>query len=353
MLTDPANQLLCELIERPSVTPDDQGCQDILAKRLSALGFDCESLPFGDVKNLWARRGNQDPVLCFAGHTDVVPVGPRAEWRSDPFVPTLRDGKIFGRGAADMKAGLAAMVVAAERFVEDCPQHAGSLAFLVTSDEEGPARDGTRKVIDVLAQRDETIDWCVLGEPSSSVRLGDTVRIGRRGSLSGKLVLEGTQGHVAYPHLADNPIRRFGPAMEALQRRSWDEGNAHFPPTNFEFVEVASSAGAPNVIPGSLNARFNFRYSTEWHHDDLKAQVTDMLQAQGLRFAIEWRLSGKPFLTPLGTLTNAVTRAISEEVGLTPELSTGGGTSDGRFIAPTGAQVVELGPRKRYHPPDR
>ena len=342
--TDPTNRLLLELIERPSVTPDDCGCQDLLAQRLEVSGFTCEAMPFGSVSNLWARRGTEPPVLCFAGHTDVVPPGPLDAWASAPFSPSARDGKIFGRGAADMKSGLAAMVIAAERLVERHPNHRGSLAFLITSDEEGPARDGTLKVIETLTDRGDSIDWCVVGEPSSAKQLGDTVRIGRRGSLSGQLTIEGKQGHVAYPHLADNPIRRLAPALHELFETTWDEGNDYFPPTTFEVVEIASSAGAPNVIPASLSARFNFRYSTEWHHDELRRQVQAMLDAHDLPYSLTWHLSGEPFLTEPGVLIDATTRAIRTELGLSPELSTGGGTSDGRFIAPSGAQVVELGP---------
>ncbi len=343
MLNEPTNRLLCELIRRPSVTPDDAGCQQIIADRLSAIGFECESMPFGDVTNLWARRGSRTPVLCFAGHTDVVPAGPLERWQTDPFVPTVRDQKIYGRGSADMKAGLAAMVVAAERFVAEHPNHDGSIAFLITSDEEGPARDGTLKVVETLGDRGETIDWCVLGEPSSLRQLGDTVRVGRRGSLTGKLTVTGTQGHVAYPHLADSPIRRFSPVLEELHATVWDHGNEFFPPTSFQVVEIASGAGAPNVIPGDLRARFNFRYSTEWNHATLRSRVEEIFDRFDIDFAIDWHLSGEPFLTQRGKLTDAVSRAILDETGIRTELSTGGGTSDGRFIAPSGADVVELG----------
>lgn len=343
MLNEPTNRLLCELIRRPSVTPDDSGCQQILADRLSSIGFECESMPFGEVSNLWARRGTEAPLLCFAGHTDVVPTGPLDEWQSDPFVPTLIDDKIYGRGSADMKAGLAAMVVAAERFVAKSPGHKGSLAFLITSDEEGPAREGTLKVVETLSNRDEAIDWCVLGEPSSVQHLGDTVRVGRRGSLTGKLTVRGTQGHVAYPHLADSPIRRFSPVLEELHDTVWDGGNEFFPPTSFQVVEIISSAAAPNVIPGDLRARFNLRYSTEWDHAGLRERVEEIFRQFEIDFAIDWHLSGEPFLTQRGRLTDAVARAVLEETGIEPELSTGGGTSDGRFIAPSGADIVELG----------
>ena len=263
-----------ELIRRQSVTPDDAGCQEILAKRLRPLGFQCESMPFGDVSNLWARRGNAEPVLCFAGHTDVVPPGDIAEWTTDPFEPEVNDGCLYGRGSADMKSGLAAMIVALERFVAARPNHAGSLAMLITSDEEGRARDGTLRVIETLVQRDERIDWCVIGEPSSQDRLGDIVRIGRRGSLSGMLTIKGCQGHVAYPHLADNPIHRFAPILADLQSVEWDRGNDYFPPTSFQVVNVRADGGAVNVTPGELSARFNFRYSTEWTHEALQAQGT-------------------------------------------------------------------------------
>ncbi|NOX67739.1 MAG: succinyl-diaminopimelate desuccinylase [Gammaproteobacteria bacterium] len=336
--------LLCELLKRRSVTPDDAGCQQLIAGRLNAIGFSCESMPFGEVSNLWARRGNGGPVLCFAGHTDVVPAGPDGAWQSDPFSPTLKDGKIYGRGAADMKSGLAAMVVAAERFVARHPDHGGSLAFLITSDEEGPARDGTLKVVQALQDRGESIDWCVLGEPSSQQTLGDIVRVGRRGSLTGKLRVHGTQGHVAYPQLADNPIRRFAPVLATLLNTTWDTGNAHFPPTSFEVVEIEGGAGASNVIPGELRARFNFRYSTQWSHQGLRQRVETLFEQFDIRYTLDWHLSGEPFLTETGQLTDAVQQAVMETTGLTAELSTGGGTSDGRFISPTGAAVVELGP---------
>ena len=310
MLHDPTNQLLCKLLERPSVTPEDAGCQALISSRLEALGFDCESMRFGDVSNLWARRGRAEPVLCFAGHTDVVPTGPRGAWSSDPFMPTVRDNAIFARGSADMKVGLAAMTVAVERFVGEHPNHSGSIAFLITSDEEGPARDGTRKVMEALTERGERIDWCVLGEPSSAQELGDTVRVGRRGSLTGKLTVIGSQGHVAYPQLADNPIHRFSPVLEALQRTEWDLGNDYFPPTSFQVVEIESGAGAPNVIPGELRARFNFRYSTEWDHSGLKSKVEELLRAHDINYRLDWHLSGEPFLTPAGRLTEAVTHAV-------------------------------------------
>ncbi|MDX1482274.1 MAG: succinyl-diaminopimelate desuccinylase [Woeseiaceae bacterium] len=336
--------LLEALIRRPSITPEDAGCQALLSRELQALGFACEAMPFGDVTNTWARRGRDGPVFCFAGHTDVVPPGPPDAWQSDPFEPTIRDGCLYGRGAADMKASLAAMVVALRNFIERNDSHRGSIAVLLTSDEEGPARNGTRKVMETLNARDERIDWCIVGEPSSSQRLGDVVRIGRRGSLSGKLLVRGTQGHVAYPDKASNPLRLFAPLMNELLFERWDEGNEHFPPTSFEIVSLTSDAGAVNVIPGELRARFNFRYSTEWTHESLAARVQDRFDAAGIDYEIDWHLSGEPFLTSPGALTDAVTAAVREETGYEPVFSTGGGTSDGRFIAPAGVDVVEIGP---------
>jgi succinyl-diaminopimelate desuccinylase len=337
-------ELLKSLVRRRSVTPDDAGCQALIAARLESSGFRCESLPFGDVSNLWARRGQAAPLICFAGHTDVVPPGDLEAWHSDPFEPVVRDGLLFGRGAADMKGGLAAMIVAVEEFVAAHPDHPGSIAFLITSDEEGRARDGTLKVVETLVARNEKIDWCLLGEPSSRALLGDTVRIGRRGSLSGRLQIAGIQGHVAYPDLADNPVARFAPALAELYRTQWDSGNAHFPPTSFQVVELASSGGAPNVTPGELRARFNFRYCTEWNHERLRQAVEQLLDRHKLKYQLDWHLSGEPFLTAPGRLTDAVSQAVFEATGSKPELSTGGGTSDGRFIAPAGADVVELGP---------
>lgn len=344
MSQSPEIELLCELVKRRSITPDDAGCQDVLIGRLEAMGFACETMQFGDVTNLWARRGDTAPVLCFAGHTDVVPPGDEREWSTDPFEPTFQDGLLYGRGTADMKAGLAAMIVALEQFIHANPDHNGSLAMLITSDEEGRARDGTLKVIDALQAREEHIDWCVLGEPSSESTLGDLVRVGRRGSLSGMLTVNGVQGHVAYPHLADNPIRRFAPVLAELHSIQWDDGNDYFPPTSFQVVDVRSGVGAPNVTPAELSARFNFRYSTEWTHETLQAQVHDIFDAHDINYELKWHLSGEPFLTEPGQLIDAVVQAVSEATGAAPELSTGGGTSDGRFISPAGTDVVELGP---------
>ncbi len=340
----PEIDLLCALLQRQSITPDDAGCQALLASRLDALGFQCESMPFAEVSNLWARRGNASPLLCFAGHTDVVPPGETDGWATDPFEPVIRDGIVYARGAADMKSGLAAMTVALETFVAEYPDHAGSLAVLITSDEEGKARDGTLKVMQTLRDRGIHIDWCVLGEPSSQAVLGDTIRIGRRGSLSGILTVRGVQGHVAYPQLADNPIRRFAPVLARLHEVEWDRGNEHFPPTSFQVVEIRSSAGAPNVTPGELCAQFNFRYSTEWTHESLKSRVAEILDEYDMDYRLDWHLSGEPFLTAPGRLSAAVAAAVREETGIDPELSTGGGTSDGRFISPAGTDVVELGP---------
>ncbi len=344
LLSHPSVRLLDELIRKPSVTPDDAGCQAVLAARLQVLGFHCETLQFNDVTNLWAKRGSSSPHLCFAGHTDVVPPGNLDEWDTDPFEPVYSDGLLFGRGSADMKSGLAAMIVALEEFLADHAGHTGSLSLLITSDEEGRARDGTLKVIQELQARGETIDWCVLGEPSSQEQLGDIVRIGRRGSLSGMLTVKGIQGHVAYPQLADNPIRRFAPILAELHDITWDEGNEYFPPTSFQVVDVRSGVGAPNVTPGELSARFNFRYSTEWDHEGLKAKVGEIFDHHDIEYELDWHLSGKPFLTAPGALIEAVAEAVRNETGIDPELSTGGGTSDGRFISPAGVDVVELGP---------
>ena len=343
-MQDPVLTLLFDLIRRRSVTPDDAGCQELIASRLGQLGFECETMVFGDVTNLWARHGSGSPVFCFAGHTDVVPPGDNGEWQSDPFEPDIRGEHVYGRGSADMKSGLAAMVVAVEEFLAKHPDHPGSIAFLITSDEEGRAREGTLKVMETLTARGERIDWCVIGEPSSHAELGDVVRIGRRGSLSGMLEVRGVQGHVAYPHLADNPIRRFAPVLAELHGIVWDEGNEFFPPTSFQVVNIQSGVGAPNVTPAQLSARFNFRYSTEWDHHRLKERVEAILDAHDMDYKLDWHLSGEPFLTQPGQLIDAVSRAVEEHTGRAPELSTGGGTSDGRFISPAGADVVELGP---------
>ncbi len=336
-------QLTCELMSRASVSPTDGGCQALMCERLAALGFRIENLPFGGVDNFWARRGSEGPVFCFAGHTDVVPPGPLEEWSSDPFEPAVRGGMLYGRGAADMKSGLAAMLTACEEFIGRHPRHRGSVAFLITSDEEGPSVDGTRRVVEVLKSRGETIDWCLVGEPSSESVLGDTIKIGRRGSLSGRLTVHGVQGHVAYPQLADNPIHALAPALAELAARIWDRGNRHFQPTSFQVSNIAAGTGAPNVIPGELKARFNLRFSTEQTIETLQASVERILREHRVNYSLEWFISGYPFLTEPGILSQAASRAVQEELGVSPKLSTGGGTSDGRFIAPMGAQVIELG----------
>ncbi len=340
----PTLALTLDLMARPSVSPVDGGCQELMMARLRALDFDVEPMRFGVVDNFWARRGAGDgPVLCFAGHTDVVPPGPLDEWSSDPFVPSIRDGWLYGRGAADMKSGLAAMITACEAFVARHPRHRGSIAFLITSDEEGPSVDGTRRVVEALRARGERIDWCLVGEPSSEHVLGDTVKIGRRGSLSGRLTVHGVQGHIAYPHLADNPVHALAPALAELVTRVWDAGNAHFQPTSFQVSNLSAGTGAPNVIPGELKARFNLRFSTEQSVQSLQTTVEAILRKHGVKYSLEWFVSGLPFFTPPGPLSAALAGAVEEELGLRPGLSTGGGTSDGRFIAPLGAQVVEFG----------
>lgn len=335
--------LTCDLIARPSVTPEDHGCQALMASRLAAVGFRTETLQFGSVTNLWARRGDAGPLLCFAGHTDVVPSGPLEEWRSDPFAPVIRDGVLYGRGAADMKSGLAAMVTAAEEFVGAHPDHRGSIAFLITSDEEGPSVDGTKRVVEVLRDRQEKIDWCVVGEPSSDKAVGDTIKIGRRGSLSGRLTVHGVQGHVAYPQLAENPVHTLAPALAELTARVWDAGDEFFQPTTFQISNLNAGTGAPNVIPGELKARFNLRYSPVQTVEVLKKTVEEILTRHGVRYTLEWYVSGEPFYTPPGDLSAAAVEAARAISGAAPKLSTGGGTSDGRFIAPLGAQVIELG----------
>ena len=335
--------LTLDLISRPSVTPIDADCQTIMAERLAKIGFHIEKMRFGDVDNLWARRGTSAPLFCFAGHTDVVPTGDLARWSSAPFAPEIRDGQLYGRGTADMKSALAAMVVACERFVAKHPNHQGSVAFLITSDEEGPSINGTVKVIEALEARNEKIKWCLVGEPSSTNTLGDVIKNGRRGSLNGILTVHGKQGHVAYPHLADNPIHRAAPAITELSNEVWDHGNAFFPATTFQISNLSSGTGANNVIPADINIVFNFRFSTELTADQLKERTHAILDKHNLKYTLDWSLSGQPFLTAEGELVAAAQAAILETVGVKTELSTSGGTSDGRFIAPTGAQVLELG----------
>jgi succinyl-diaminopimelate desuccinylase len=344
-------ELTQDLMARNSVTPTDAGCQDVMGQRLQALGFTVENLRYGNVDNLWAKRrgdGRTDgvdpsPVICFAGHTDVVPTGPLEEWRSNPFVPTIRDGVLYGRGAADMKSGLAAMVTATEEFVRTHPTHRGTLAFLITSDEEGPSVDGTKRVVETLNARGERIDYCIVGEPSSEQAVGDTIKIGRRGSLSGRLTVHGVQGHVAYPHQAENPVHTLAPALAELTSRTWDAGNEFFQPTTFQISNLNAGTGAPNVIPGELKARFNLRYSPVQTVEALKKIVEDILAKHGVRYTLEWYVSGEPFYTAPGALSAAAVESVKALTGKAPKLSTGGGTSDGRFIAPMGAQVIELG----------
>jgi succinyl-diaminopimelate desuccinylase len=336
-------ELTQELIARQSVSPSDGGCQTVMIERLAAAGFSVESLRFGAVDNFWASRGSGGPVFCFAGHTDVVPSGPLEEWRTDPFEPVIRDGLLYGRGAADMKSGLAAMLTASEEFVAQHPRHRGTIAFLITSDEEGPSVDGTRRVVEVLRERRQSIDWCLVGEPSSENTLGDTIKIGRRGSLSGRLTVHGVQGHIAYPQFADNPVHALAPALAELTARVWDQGNEHFQPTTFQVSNISAGTGAPNVIPGELRARFNLRFSTEQTIDGLKQIVEEILARHRVKHTLEWFISGHPFLTKPGTLSQAAAQAVQEQLQISPKLTTGGGTSDGRFIAPMGAQVIELG----------
>ena len=336
-------ELTLDLISRPSVTPIDADCQTIMAERLAKIGFRIEKMRFGDVDNLWARRGTSAPLFCFAGHTDVVPTGDLGKWSSAPFAPEIRDGQLYGRGTADMKSALAAMVVACERFVAEHPDHQGSIAFLITSDEEGPSINGTAKVIEVLEARDEKIKWCLVGEPSSTNTLGDVIKNGRRGSLNGVLTVHGKQGHVAYPHLADNPIHRAVPAMTELSNEVWDQGNTFFPATSFQISNLSAGTGANNVIPADIRIVFNFRFSTELTADQLKIRTCAILDKHNLKYTLDWSLSGQPFLTAEGELVAGAQSAIKEIVGVETQLSTSGGTSDGRFIAPTGAQVLELG----------
>lgn len=337
-------ELAKELIACASITPHDGGCQTMLAQRLTPIGFCAEPMRFGEVDNTWLRRGQKLPLFVFAGHTDVVPPGPPERWLSDPFKPEIRDRKLYGRGAADMKGSLAAMITASERFIAAHPNHAGSIAFLITSDEEGDAINGTARVVETLEGRGEKIDYCLVGEPTSRERAGDMIKNGRRGSLNGCLRLRGVQGHVAYPHLAENPIHRLAPVLMELCAAEWDRGNEDFPPTTFQISNIHAGTGATNVIPGEVEVMFNFRYSTETTHLQLEQRVTEILSRQELNYELDWNLSGKPFRTGKGKLVDAVAQAIQEITGLKTELSTTGGTSDGRFIAPAGAQVVELGP---------
>lgn len=347
----PTLQLACELIERPSVTPEDAGCQTLMRQRLEAIGFHCETLNFGSgeagdetVENLWAVRGSEGPILCFAGHTDVVPTGPEANWQIPPFKPTINDGMLYGRGAADMKGSLACMITACEEFIAKHPDHKSRIAFLITADEEGPAKNGTVKVVEHLQTEGTHIDWCIVGEPSSTNQMGDVIKNGRRGSLGAVLTVKGKQGHVAYPHLADNPIHRLAPALAELAAEHWDNGNDFFPATSFQVSNINGGTGATNVIPGHVEVICNFRFSTEVTAEELQTRTEAILAKHNLVFDIEWKLSGQPFLTAKGELVEAATNAIKNVTGLDTELSTAGGTSDGRFIAPTGSQVVELGP---------
>ena len=337
-------ELAKELIACRSLTPDDAGCQDILIKRLVRAGFRLEKIRRNGVENFWARRGNSQPAVCFAGHTDVVPSGPQEQWESNPFTPTLRNGMLFGRGAADMKTSLAAFVTAIERFVAEFPKHKGSIAMLVTSDEEGAAVDGTVRVVEVLKARGEQLDYCIVGEPTSVNKLGDTIKNGRRGSLSGVLTIKGVQGHIAYPHLAKNPIHLAAPALSELTQTVWDQGDQHFPQTTWQISNICGGTGALNIIPGKVEVLFNFRFSMASSVESLKSRVHAVLDRYGLDYDLEWTLSGKPYFTPKGSLVEAVSRAVKSVAGITPELCTSGGTSDGRFIAEICPQVVELGP---------
>jgi succinyl-diaminopimelate desuccinylase len=340
----PTLQLACDLIAARSVTPADAGCQELMMQRLAAAGFNNEPLRFEDVDNFWSRRGNQAPLLCFAGHTDVVPTGPESNWQHPPFEPRIIDGMLYGRGAADMKGSLAAMVVAVENFVRKHPDHKGSIAFLITSDEEGPAHNGTVRVVETLEARHEKIDMCIVGEPSSSTVVGDVIKNGRRGSLGAVLKVKGVQGHVAYPQLAKNPIHLAAPALAELTSEEWDQGNEFFPATSFQISNINGGTGATNVIPGELEVVFNFRFSTELSADIIKRRTHAILDRHNFEYEINWALSGQPFLTDRGSLVNACVDSIRAVSGIETELSTAGGTSDGRFIAPTGAQVLELGP---------
>jgi len=340
----PTIQLACELINIDSVTPDDKGCQELMINRLAAIGFKIERLRFAEVDNFWAKRGTGKPLFVFAGHTDVVPSGPVEQWQSPPFSTTIVDGMLYGRGAADMKGSLAAMVTACERFIANNPNHKGAIGFLITSDEEGPAVNGTIKVIEHLQARDETIDLCLVGEPSCTSQLGDTIKNGRRGSLGATLTIQGIQGHVAYPHLANNPIHLAAPALAQLISIEWDQGNEFFPPTSFQISNINAGTGATNVIPGDIEIIFNFRFSTELSEQKITQQVESILNQYDFDYDIDWNLSGQPFLTAQGELVAAAQKSIKAITGINTELSTAGGTSDGRFIAPYGTQVIELGP---------
>jgi succinyl-diaminopimelate desuccinylase len=333
-----------DLVSRQSVTPHDKGCQGYMDAILSPLGFTNESMIFEDTTNMWSRKGKAKPVFCFAGHTDVVPTGPTAKWKYPPFEPTIDNGFIYGRGTADMKGSLAAMLCATERFVTDYPDHKGSIAYLITSDEEGPFINGTTRVIDTLEARNEKIDYCIVGEPSSTLKTGDTIKNGRRGSLTGDLIVKGIQGHVAYPHLVKNPIHAISPVLTELASTTWDQGNYFFPPTSFQVSNINAGTGAGNVVPGTVEICFNFRFSTEVTDQQLIERVVALLAKHSIEYEIKWTFNGQPFLTPRGTLIDAVVESIKEVTGIDTELSTAGGTSDGRFIAPTGAQVIELGP---------
>ena len=337
-------ELACELISRPSVTPEDAGCQKLIAEILSLSTFSNESMVFEDTTNLWSRRGNTEPVFCFAGHTDVVPPGNLEQWFTAPFDPTIHDGRLYGRGAADMKGSIAAMLVATTKFVKNHPDHKGSIAYLITSDEEGPFINGTTKVIDTLEARNEKITYCIVGEPSSSNTIGDVIKNGRRGSISGQLTVKGKQGHVAYPEHVINPIHHAMSVLAELSEVHWDNGNDYFPPTSFQISNINSGTGATNVVPGELTALFNLRYSTELNDDIIVERVTTLLDKHQLNYDIKWTYNGKPFITEPGIFLNSVSQAIIDSTGITPEISTAGGTSDGRFIAPTGAEVIELGP---------
>lgn len=340
---DQTLELTTALINRPSVTPEDGGCQQLIAERLAPLGFKAQHLRFDDVDNLWITHGEGAPLFCFAGHTDVVPTGPLAKWDSDPFQAEIRDGYLYGRGAADMKGGVAAMVLAAEEFVSQNADHPGTIALMITSDEEGPSINGTRKVMEYLNEHDIRIDWCVLGEPSSDKQLGDVIRTGRRGSLNGRLVIKGIQGHVAYPDIAENPVHTAAPFLAEIANIEWDQGNDSFPPTTFQISNINAGTGAENVIPGEVHIVFNFRFCTEQTEDSLKQRVVALLEKHKLNYDIDWKLSGQPFLTTSGKLVSASQQAIREICDIDTICSTGGGTSDGRFIAPTGAEVIEIG----------